>query len=247
MPSSRPSTAFLRPVESRRAFEEILFQLEEAISAGHLGAGDRLPAERELATQFEVSRTSVREALRVLEALGLVRVRRGAENGATLLREPGNALSNLLRFYLALEHVSLASLLEFRIALESWVAGAAARRSTPEELGRLRERLEQMEAEDLDVPQFLEADLAFHLELAHASGNELAQLVLEGCRGVIWRTMVQATLTAGDWPTVRERLRRQHRAILEAVLAGDGETASDLVQEHIRPFYEEMLASLDVR
>src|SRR5204862_6394506 len=90
--------AYVRPVRGRRAFEEILLQLEEAISAGHLSAGDRLPPERELATRFQVSRTSVREALRVLETLGIVSVRRGAENGATLREEPGNALTQLLRF-----------------------------------------------------------------------------------------------------------------------------------------------------
>jgi GntR family transcriptional repressor for pyruvate dehydrogenase complex len=247
MSSARPSTAYLHPVAHRRAFEEILFQLEEAIAAGHLGAGDRLPPERELATRFQVSRTSVREALRVLEALGLVRVRRGAENGAMLLEEPGNAISNLLRFYLALQHVSLASLIELRITLESWAAGAAARRSSPSDLGRAGELLEQMETEDLDELRYLETDLAFHIELARASGNDLVQLVLEGCRGAIWRTMLQATMTAGDWPVVRDSLRGQHRAILDAVLAGDDAAASRLVGEHIRPFYEDLLASLETR
>jgi len=247
MASTTPASVFLRPVESRRAFEEILFQLEEAIAAGHLGAGDRLPPERELAAQFQVSRTSVREALRVLEALGIVRVRRGAENGATLLEHPGNAFANLFRFYLALEHVSMASLLEFRVGLESWAAGTAARRRTPAELQGAEELLLQMEADDLDLPRFLELDLAFHMTISRAAGNDLAQLVLQGCRGAIWRTMLQATVSAGEWPTVRERLRQQHREILDAIAQGDDEGASRLVGEHIRPFYAEALASLDAR
>jgi GntR family transcriptional repressor for pyruvate dehydrogenase complex len=234
-------------VASRRAFEEILFRLEEAIAAGELGAGDRLPPERELATRFGVSRTSVREALRVLEALGLVRVRRGADNGATLLTEPGNAFGNLFRLYLALEHVSLTSLIELRITLESWAAGAAARMSAPAELERAAEFVTRMESEELDAPEFLEIDLAFHMELARCSGNELVQLVLEGCRGAISRTMLQATLTAGEWHRVRETLRVQHRAILDAVLASDPDTATRLVAHHIRPFYDDLLTAGDAR
>jgi GntR family transcriptional repressor for pyruvate dehydrogenase complex len=231
------STPFLRPVEGRRAFEEILFQLEDAIVAGHLSAGDRLPPERELAQRFEVSRTSVREALRVLEALGIVRVRRGADNGATLLEEPSNALTHLLRFYLALGHVSMASLLEFRTAHESWMAAAAAQRRPEAELAEAAEALERMETEDLTAREFLELDLAFHTALARACGNELATLVLEGCRGAILRTMVEVTEAAGEWEAMLDRLRREHRGIYEAIEAGDTELASQRVEEHLRSFY----------
>jgi DNA-binding FadR family transcriptional regulator len=237
MEATKAPPTFLRPVTRRRAFEEILFQLEEAIAAGHLSAGDRLPPERELATRFQVSRTSVREAMRVLEALGIVSVRRGAENGATLLEEPGNALVQILRFHLALEHVSMASLVEFRVAIESWAAGVAAERRPPDELGRAEQLLEHMESENLDEPSFLERDLAFHVELSRACGNELAGLVLEGCRKAIGRTMLQATLEAGDWPAIREQLREQHREIYEAIRDGDRDEASARVADHIRHFY----------
>jgi GntR family transcriptional repressor for pyruvate dehydrogenase complex len=237
MSATKPLPVFLRPVARRRAFEEILFQLEEAISAGHLSAGDRLPSERELANQFQVSRTSVREALRVLEALGIVSVKRGAENGATLLEEPGNALPQILRFHLALEHVSMASLVEFRVAIESWAARTAAERRTEADITRVEELLEHMELEEYDEPDFLELDLAFHVELARACGNELAELVMEGCRAAIARTMLQVTLQAGDWPTIREQLRHQHREIYDAIRLGDGDRASELVADHIRHFY----------
>jgi GntR family transcriptional repressor for pyruvate dehydrogenase complex len=237
MSRSPSATSFLRPVEGRRAFEEILFQLEEAIAAGHLSAGDRLPPERELAARFAVSRTSVREALRVLEALGIVRVRRGAENGATLLEEPTNAFTHLLRFYVALEHVSLDDLLQLRIALESWLAAAAAHRRAGIDLSEAAALLERMDAEELDEPEFLEQDLAFHLAIARACGNELAALVLEGCRTAILRTMIDTTVRAGDWPSIRRRLRREHREIFGAIDAGDGAGASALVDAHIRSFY----------
>jgi DNA-binding FadR family transcriptional regulator len=166
-----------------------------------------------------------------------VRVRRGADNGATLLEEPSNAFTHLLRFYLALEHISMRSLLEFRIALESWMAAAAAQRRPAEELAEAAALLERLETEDASEREFLEVDLAFHLALARACGNELATLVLEGCRAAILRTMIEATVLAGDWPATRERLRGEHRAIFEAIEAGDGAQASRLVEEHIGSFY----------
>jgi GntR family transcriptional repressor for pyruvate dehydrogenase complex len=237
MSRAAPQPSFLHPVERRRAFEEILFQLEEAIAAGHLAAGDRLPPERELAQRFEVSRTSVREALRVLEALGIVRVRRGADNGATLLEEPTNAFTHLLRFYLALEHVSMPDMLQFRVELESWMAAAAAARHADDDLAEAAALLDRMDAEDLSETAFLEDDLAFHLALARAGGNELGRLVMEGCRTAILRWMIEMTEEAGAWPEIRARLRSEHREIYAAIDARDARLASTLVETHIRSFY----------
>jgi len=244
MPSSRQRVTsaepapFLRPIGRLRAFEEVLGQLEQAIDAGHLGAGDRLPPERELAATLGVSRTSVREALRVLEALGLVGIKRGAENGVTLLEEPGNALAHLFRFHLALEHLRIASLVEFRVAVESWAAGACARRGDPAILTDLEALVRRMEAERLDPLEFHELDVAFHLVLARGSGNELASLVLEACRTAIQRVMLEAIGRAEDWPRTRRRLVREHRAILDAVARADKEAAASLVASHVMRFYE---------
>lgn len=229
---------FIRPVERRRAFEEILDQLEAGIAAGHLSAGDRLPAERELAAGFGVSRTSVREALRVLEALGLVTVRRGADHGVVLREEPENALVPLFRFHLALRHLRLESLIEFRVLAETWAAAAAAERGAIDEIGPL---LATMEASPLDQVAFHELDAAFHISLARASGNELVALVLEGARTAIQRAMLQAILEVDDWPATRTRLVEEHRAIVEAIAAREPAAASNRMAEHIRRFYEEHL------
>ena len=236
-------TVGTQPVSGRRAFEEILFKLEEAISSNDLAAGDRLPPERELAARFQVSRASVREALRVLEALGLVRVRRGADNGATLLEHPVNALEPLFRFHFALHHVSLENLVEFRTVIESWTAQAAAELQLDEHLGEAAAAITHMEAEELDVPCFLSHDLQFHLALARASGNPLAPLVLEGSRGPIEGAMLESALRVRDWPPVRGRLRREHRAILDAVVAGQGAAASRHMSRHIARFYDEVALS----
>ena len=233
-------TAGLQPDSGRRAFEKILFQLEEAIFSQDLSAGDRLPPERELAARFQVSRASVREALRVLEALGLVHVRRGADNGARLLERPTNALEPLFRFHFALHHVSLGNLVEFRIVIESWTAESAAALHLDEHLDKAAAAVTEMEAEDLDLPSFLSHDLQFHLAIARASGNPLAPLVLEGSRGAIEKAMLEGALRVADWPLVRRRLRREHRAILDAVLGGQGQAAARYMSRHIGRFYEEV-------
>ena len=109
-------------------------------------------------------------------------VRIVADNGATLLEEPSNALAHLLRFYLALEHVSMTSLLEFRTAHESWMAAAAARRRPEQELAEAEETLERMETEDLSEREFLEVELGQHLiHPAHAMpARQSSQAAPEG-------------------------------------------------------------------
>ena len=238
-PASKRSPS--RPVSSRRTFEEILFQLEHEIVSHAFAAGDRLPPERELAARFNVSRPSVREALRVLEALGLVRVRRGADNGIVLLERPNNALEPLFRLHLALEHVSVKDLVEFRTVIETWTAQAAAGLQLEAPLTDAESALGRMEAGEHDYSSFLAHDLEFHLALARAAGNPFAPLVLEGSRSAIEKAMFDGVIRAEGWASLRRRLLREHRAILRAVLAGEGTNAARLMSRHIGRFYDEHL------
>ena len=136
-----------------RAFEQILGALEAEISAGALEAGDRLPAERELAARYGVSRTSVREAIRVLEAMGIVSVRRGAEHGVVLLQEPGNAFGPVLRLLVALRHVSLDDAIEFRVMVEAGAARRLAETGEGAELGEILDAMEAPGIRQADVPR----------------------------------------------------------------------------------------------
>jgi DNA-binding FadR family transcriptional regulator len=229
------------PIEDRRVFKEILLQLEEAIAAGHLGPGDRLPSERDLAQQFAVSRTSVREALRVLEALGVLRVRPGPEHGATLVDGPSNALRDVLQFQLALRHISIASLVEFRLVIEAWAARAAALRNTGDDFFELQRLDAEMNVHGIERTAFLTLDAGFHLEIARLSGNELLALVLEGARSSTERVMREVITAAGKWATTRKRLLGEHAKILAAITAGDGEAASRHVVDHIEASYRRLL------
>jgi GntR family transcriptional repressor for pyruvate dehydrogenase complex len=237
-----PDNQLFSPVEDRRVFKEILVQLDQAIVDGRIGAGDRLPSERELAQQFGVARTSVREALRVLEALGVVQVRPGADHGATLVEGPGNAFRDLLQFQLALRHISIASLVEFRYVIESWAAGAAATRASKEALGEVSTILAAMKAPTLGPAEFQVLDASFHLEIARLSANELLMLILEGARNAIERVMLDALTAVEDWESVRRRLVREHGAILSAITGGESARASSLMRRHIERFYAESLS-----
>jgi GntR family transcriptional regulator, transcriptional repressor for pyruvate dehydrogenase complex len=214
-----------------RAFEQILGELEASISAGALEAGDRLPPERDLAARFSVSRASVREAIRVLEAMGIVSVRRGAEHGVVLLQEPGNAFQPVLRLLVALRHVSLDDAIEFRVLVE---AGAARRLATLEGPDALGDLLDQMEAHGVKQQEFHTLDATFHVMLVRTAGNALLNLVEDAVDAVLRKVITDLSLIAWDWDAIRPQLIAEHRGIHDAIMTGDGDRAAALVTEHVR-------------
>ena len=224
-----------RPVAQRRAFEDVIVQVEEAIAAGRLQPGDRLPPERELALQLQVSRASVREALRVLEAFGVIAARRGrgADAGSVVTTGGQNGLAGLLRIYSLLNKVPLSDLVDLRVAVESMTAREAARRRAGARLVRLAAEIARVD----DRGEFLQLDTGFHVELARASGNALAPLLMEALRETIARQMRAAFDEVADWDATRRRIAEDHAALAEAVEAGDSERAATAVEDHIRGFY----------
>jgi GntR family transcriptional regulator, transcriptional repressor for pyruvate dehydrogenase complex len=215
-----------------RAFEHILGELEASISAGVLEAGDRLPPERDLATRFGVSRASVREAIRVLEAMGVVSVRRGAEHGVVLLEEPGNAFQPVLRLLVALRHVSLDDAIEFRVMVEAGAARSLA--AGGDRAGALGDLLDRMEAPGIKQQEFHAFDATFHVTLVRTAGNALLNLVEDAVDGLLRKVITDLSLIAWDWEAIRPQLIAEHRGIHDAIAAGDGERAAELVTRHIR-------------
>src|SRR5919107_5167056 len=221
-----------KPVAQRRAFEDVIVQVEEAIAAGRLRPGDRLPPERELAGQLQVSRASVREALRVLEAFGVIAARRGrgADAGSVVTTGGQNGLAGLLRIYSLLNRVPLRDLVDLRVAVESLTAREAALRRDGERLIELAARIERVEDRDA----FLQLDTEFHVELARASGNALAPLLMEALRETIARQMRAAFDEVEDWEATRHRIASDHEALATAVAKGECERAAIAVEAHIR-------------
>jgi len=215
-----------------RAFEHILGELEASISAGALEAGDRLAPERDLAAQYGVSRASVREAIRVLEAMGIVSVRRGADHGVVLLQEPGNAFQPVLRLLVALRHVSLDDAIEFRVMVEGGAARRLAAMGEPD--GALAGLLEEMEAPGTRQSEFHALDATFHVTLVRTAGNALLNLVEDAVDGLLRKVITDLARIAWDWEAIRPQLIAEHRAIHDAIVAGDGERAAALVTKHVR-------------
>lgn len=226
-----PSRDWIQPIKAPRAFEEILGQLESALLNGQLAAGGRLPAEREFAAALGVSRTSVREALRVMEALGLVEINRG-RTGALLRPEPRNAFADILRLHVAFNHYSWESVIEVRAILEAWAFSDAASREDDRLHEQLAALLVEMEQPKLNPRAFLELDVAFHSAVVASTGNQLVAGILAGCGTLIRKGMFEG-ITARAWPETAERLIADHRQLYEAVRSADPQRASELARQHI--------------
>lgn len=221
-----------------RTHELVLEWIEKQLSSGELSLGGRLPGERSMAEQLQVSRTSVREAVRILEAMGVVRagVGSGKDAGTIVIAEPGSALGSTLRLHVATRHLPVADIVETRVLLESW-AVERARAGAPElaEAGTL---LDQMD-DTTDIDAFLALDARFHVALAQSAGNVVVSAMMASLRGAIENYAGELTGNLPDWTATLRRLRDEHRAILAAVSANDGGKAAELVAAHIRGFYRE--------
>ncbi|MFB9745525.1 FadR/GntR family transcriptional regulator [Pseudonocardia sulfidoxydans] len=232
----------LVPVKHRRAFEDIVVQIENAIHDGELKVGDKLPPERELAEIFRVSRASVREALRVLEAFGVLTARRGtgSDSGLIVSAHNDSPLSGLLRLYASLLQLPLIDLLDVREALEMLSARRASEQCSAEDIFRLRGIIQSMR--DSRSPEgFLTLDTEFHVVLARASGNSVAPLIMSALRDAIARQMLaafQALEESGNWRAERALLIREHAHLLDAVESRDPDAAAGAFQQHIRDFYQ---------
>ena len=228
------------PVQRLRTYEQVMAQIEERILDGRLKAGDHLPSERDLAIMLGVSRPSLRESLRVLEALGVVDIRRGggADGGAVLVGTPGPGFVNLLKLQLALGHFSATDVLDTRVALETWSCSEAAYRSTDSDHEELAAILDQMDSPSIEAKDFNRLDTAFHVRIAESTGNALTSHLMGSLRIAINRQMIEAYDGLDDWRKTAEIVRHEHREILAAITKKDAVQAARLVSDHIHDFYK---------
>jgi len=230
------------PVERVPTYELVLRRIEEQLINRTLRPGDRLPPERELAAALGASRPAVREALRVLQAQGVLRsaVGTGADSGTTVMAAPSGALTRLLRVHLAVASFPLSDVVEARVMLERFSAIGAAKAITPEALERIAAPLAAMDEPDIDRARFNELDTEFHVAIAEAGGNRFIADLTVAVRESI-RTDILSTLEeSGDWPEIREGLRADHHAIHRALVDADGPRAADLLEAHITGFHARM-------
>ncbi|MDR7482036.1 MAG: FadR/GntR family transcriptional regulator [Armatimonadota bacterium] len=214
------------PIERRKIYELVAARLGELISERGLKPGDPLPTERELMQTYRVGRSSVREALRMLESRGLIRP---SANGTFQVAEYSNPLSHSLHFLLELDEANLLEIYEVRKILEVEAAGLAALRRTDQDLAQMAGAIASMEAGLADKDAYITADLQFHLAVAAATRNRIALRVMHAVRDLLQRALAQVYHIPGS----PQRSILQHRQILEAIAAGDVEAARRRMLEHL--------------
>ncbi|GAA0790544.1 pyruvate dehydrogenase complex transcriptional repressor PdhR [Marinobacterium sediminicola] len=227
-------------VKQPRISDVIMQQLETMILEGALKPGQRLPPERELAAQFEVSRPSVREAMQKLAARGLLVSRQGG--GTFVAEDLGAGLSDPLLELFKSHPESQYDLLEFRHALEGVSAYYAAMRSTPADKAAIQACYDQLQRfhEEKAFDKEVAADVEFHLAIAAATHNvvllHMMRALFTLLRQHIWDNLEQI-YPKGE---MRSRIHEQHRLLLQAILESRPEAARQAAHDHLA-FVEEVL------
>ena len=221
-------------VQSSRLYEQIVEQIEQSVQRGDLKPGDQLPAERELAEQFGVSRTAVREAVKALREKGLVEAYPG--KGTFITSGSSNPMRQSIdRMMRSAQVDATSSLVEVRESLEPEIAALAAVRATEENLNSLRKSVEVMDAAKRDPDAYIEADLDFHLELAEAAANPLILSLIDSIVGVLREQRMRIFEVEGG----PDRGQYHHKRILEAMEHQDAEGAREAMRAHLRQVRED--------
>jgi GntR family transcriptional regulator, transcriptional repressor for pyruvate dehydrogenase complex len=214
------------PSERPKTYKLVADQLLETIAAGRLRPGDPVPPERELVENYSVGRSSVREALRMLESQGLIEAR---GNGAFTVSHARNTLNQSLELLLSVAEADLHELFEIRRILEGECAALAAERRREADLVRMRAAIAEMESGIGSEDDYIAADLEFHLTIAEATGNRVAAHLMHALRDQLQRALG----TVYQIPYSAERSLAQHREIIEAIGARRPDEARASMQAHI--------------
>jgi GntR family transcriptional repressor for pyruvate dehydrogenase complex len=221
--------------------EQVAYQIRHLIARHELRAGDRLPPMDELTGYLQVSRTAVREAIKLLDAWGIVNVRHGV---GTFVAEPGrDALRVPIQLSAERSRSAIRNLLQVREALEPDIAALAARNAKPENISAMEDVLHRMDLTLDDPAKYIQADLSFHSALAEATGNELFLILshpindlLQDIMGLVQRT-----------PGATRRGQTYHRQLVEHIKAGPdhAEHARETMVRHLAQVRSDLKPQLE--
>ena len=225
-------------VQTSRLYEQIVQQIEESVLQGTLKEGDQLPAERELAQQFGVSRTAVREAIKALHEKGLVDAFPG--RGTFITSGNSNSMRQSLdRILKCGQSDGAAHLVEIREILEPEIAALAAARADDQDLATMREAVSVMDNARHDADAYIEADLDFHLSLAEAAANPFILPLIDSIVGMLREQRMRTFFVDGG----PERGQFHHKRILDAMERRDSRAAREAMQAHLRQVREDSCKS----
>ena len=227
------SNALILPVVVPKASEVLASRLRELIIQGRIPPGDFLPSERELVVESGLSRTSVRDALRVLETDGLITTKVG-RTGGSMVTLPGRAsVARSVEVFVRTHGIRLESLLECRVAVEPTLARLAAKNRTQAQLKEITAIHETFVASVDDVPSYKNINLDWHLAVARASANEPLMALMEAVSMPIRDAMNYRHVTT---PELRQGAVRAHTVILKAIAEQDGDAAFKRMERHVSAY-----------
>ncbi len=231
------------PAVPVHTYQRIVEQIEQAIVSGEIPVGSQLASERELMVQFSVSRPTVREALRILQSMGLLESRPGTRGGPVVLAPSSKTLRRSLRAMVGTDAMDIVELVQFRVILEGSTSKLAALHRTEAQLERMRAAVDRMRAcAETNAADFADADLEFHEAIWAASGNGVLEMSGQAVSGVL-RTLMQQD-SSGEDSDNRVKLASAEidRGLYEAIAARDahlaGSIASRAVAERFAPLLE---------
>lgn len=213
-------------------FDSALDYLTGEILEGNVAPGERLPNERELASQLGASRSAVREAIKVLQAQGVVTSQTGPRGGTRVATGQGVALARVLRLHVALGAISFDEVTSTRVVLERAAAEAAAHSIDDDGVRLLQEIVAEMQSTE-GVEEFNELDTRFHVTIALLGANRLVRDLTIAIREAVEARILEGERES-DWEPLRTRLNEEHAGILEALRMRDGRLATERCEAHIR-------------
>jgi GntR family transcriptional repressor for pyruvate dehydrogenase complex len=229
-PEERLPHRRLRPVKLP---QRIASAIVEEIVSSDLAAGERLPSEAELAERYEVSRTSIREALRVLETFGVVRIKPGKNGGNEVGTVDAEALARTLALFFRMARATYRDLMEVRLVIEPYLARRAAERRDRAQLEELADLMRREAASTAGTPEADRLALAFHWLVCGASGNPVMDALGQALHALYGdRLAADLLYEPGGWTTARTI----HHEIGQAILDGDGRRAQELMTAHMHDF-----------
>ncbi|MDA8281183.1 MAG: FadR/GntR family transcriptional regulator [Actinomycetota bacterium] len=223
----------LAPIDVPKASDVLAGILRARILKGDFPEGEALPAERDLVTQAQMSRTTVREALRILEAQGLVRIKTGRAGGAFVVLPGGESVANSVSLVIQGKRIRMAALLETREAIEPACAKLAARRRTAADLQQMEQANEDMEQSSGSLAKFLQANVDWHVAVAVASHNEMLIGFMSALSRAIYTSTDNQQFIDDE---VRRITARAHLAITQAIRDGDAAAAVRRMSRHVNEY-----------
>lgn len=210
-----------------KLYQNIINEIEQKIEDGILKVGDKLPSERELAINYQVSRNVVREAIKVLQEKELVAVKLG--KGAYVTNPSNDILTNNLQSILRRYNTTLNDILEVREELETLIIRRVIKQATPQNIDMLKQICNEMEESKNSINKFVELDFNFHMALAKATQNKIFHILAESFFEISEGLLIDITRFTNDIEEVQE----QHMKLVNAIESRDEKRAVDLMKQHI--------------